>query len=258
MTAPKIFTPEYYELMRENEASAWWNAGMRDAALRLLSRVDLGPPGTMLDIGCGSGQSMHWFRDVWPGWRTIGLDVAGEGLVAAKALGEREVFMASALDLPLPDASVDAVITLDVIQHLPLPGGDITALAEIARVVRPGGHVFIRTNAQAFPHTPDDYKYDFHKYRPAELRSKLADAGFDVVRLSRLNGLLGLAEIPRELRARDEQGEGYHGILSDRPPPRDPIAGLKRSWLGLEGRAVARGLRLPIGRTIVALCRRSS
>lgn len=258
MNAPKIFTPEYYELMRENEASAWWNAGMRDAALRLLSGVDLPAAGTMLDIGCGSGQSMSWFREHWPGWSTIGLDVAVEGLVAARVLGETDVFKASALELPLPDACVDAVITLDVLQHLPLPDGDRAAMNEIARVLRPGGHAFIRTNAQAFPHTPDDYEYDFHKYEPHELRAKLGEAGFEVVRLSRLNGLLGLAEIPRELRARDEMGEGYHGILSDRPAPRDPLAGIKRRWLGIESRAVSWGLRLPIGRTIVALCRRSS
>ena len=32
MTAPRIFTPEYYARMRELEAGSWWNAAMRDVA----------------------------------------------------------------------------------------------------------------------------------------------------------------------------------------------------------------------------------
>ena len=35
MTAPRIFTPEYYERMRRLEAISWWNAGMRDVAAAL-------------------------------------------------------------------------------------------------------------------------------------------------------------------------------------------------------------------------------
>jgi hypothetical protein len=120
-------------------------------------------------------------------------------------------------------------------------------------VLRPGGHLLVRTNAQAFPMTRDDAGYNFHKYRPEELSAKLDAAGFGVVRLSRVNALLGLAEIPRELGARRREGAGYHGILSA------PIAGnswpgrLKRRWLRFEGGLVAAGWRLPLGRTLLGL-----
>lgn len=255
MKGPAIFTPEYYELMRENESSGWWNAGMRDVAEGLLGRVEIPETGTLLDVGCGSGQTMAWFRTLRPRWRTLGVDVALDGLSAAHHLGE-PVLAASALDLPLPDASADMLITLDVLQHLPLGGGDVKALAEMRRVLRPGGHLFIRTNAQAFPFTPDDAEYDFHKYEGRELRGKLEDAGFQVIRLSRVNALLGLAEIPRELKALRREGRRYHGILSTSPPRQGPIDRLKRNWLRLEGGLVARGFRLPAGRTLMALARR--
>src|SRR6188768_1439950 len=140
MEAPRIFTPEYYRRMRDLESASWWNAGMRDVAASLLGDVPLPKAGLLLDVGCGSGQTMQWFAASHPAWRVVGLDVATEGLVAARALGSTTVLEGSALDLPVPSGSVDLVVTLDVLQHLPLQGGDRRALAEMARVLKPGGH----------------------------------------------------------------------------------------------------------------------
>ena len=253
MTAPRIFTPEYYERMRHLEGLSWWNAGMRDIAAMLLNDAALPPRGTLLDVGCGSGQTMLWFETMRPGWTAVGLDVAAEGLTAAHGIGAL-VCRASALQLPFATATLDLAITLDVLQHLPLDGGDVEALREIRRVLKPGGYMFLRTNAQAFPHTTDDRAFHFRKYRPRELRARLAQAGFAVIRLSRVNSLLGLAEIPRELRAR-RAGPGYHGLLAE-PAQGSPDwrYHAKRGWLTVEGRLIRGGLSLPFGRSIVALC----
>lgn len=56
--APRIFAPEYYRRMRALEAHGWWNAGMRDVAELLLARADLSEHGTLVDVGCGTGQTM--------------------------------------------------------------------------------------------------------------------------------------------------------------------------------------------------------
>jgi SAM-dependent methyltransferase len=250
--APKIFAPEYYGRMRALEDGSWWNAGMRDLAERILRSAGLRSSGMLLDVGCGSGQTMSWFRARWPGWNTLGLDVAREGIRAARAGGERRVLGGSALHLPLPDACIDAVITLDVLQHLPLGGGDVQALTEIRRVLRPGGALFVRTNAQAFPHSPDDPGYNFHKYTTRELRRKLEAVGFRVHRIGRVNALLGLAEIPRELQARRSSAGSYVGLLAA-VPSRGAGWRAKQAWLGVEGTLVAAGLSLPLGRTLVAL-----
>lgn len=255
VAVPRIFEPDYYDRMAALEAGSWWNAGMRDVARRLLDQVRVPPSGALLDVGCGSGQTMTWLGRQFPGRRRIGLDVAWHGVAAARGAQVGAVCLGSAVALPIPDRSIDLAVTLDVLQHLPLDGGDIAALTELRRVLKPGGHLFVRTNAQAFPHTADDHEYNFHKYEVPEFHAKLVHVGFSVMRLSRVNAVLGLAEIPRELRARRGQKSNYHGLLADPIAIRSRTASLKRAWLALEGRLVSSGVRLPFGRTIVALCR---
>ena len=253
MTAPRIFTPEYYARMRELESGSWWNAGMRDVAGMLLRDANLPASGTVIDVGCGSGQTLTWFTREFGAWRPLGCDIAPEAVVAARALGF-EIAQASALALPYPDASADAIISLDVLQHVPLDGGDVRALREMRRVLKPGGWLFIRTNAQSFPYSEDDHAFQFHRYERSELDAKLASAGFVVRRSSRVNALLGLAEIPRELRARRSQAHDYHGILATSNGTPSWATSVKRAWIRLEGRAIRLGVRLPAGRSIVALC----
>jgi SAM-dependent methyltransferase len=255
MTAPvRIFTPEYYTRMRELERGSWWNAAMRDIAALLLADARLPTEGTLLDIGCGTGDTMLWWSSVRPRWQRVGLDVAPDGLAAARHAGAGTLLHASALDLPVEDDSVDLAISLDVLQHLPLDGGDARCLQEVKRVLRPGGWFLLRTNAQAFPGTRPDPENDFQAYEPHVLRRRLEAAGLQVLRLSRVNALLGLAEVPRRLRARRDVGSGYTGILAGQGGGGSDT--LKRRWLRLEGRAVRAGWRLPFGRSIVALCRR--
>src|SRR5439155_18466147 len=102
----------------------------------------------------------------------------------------------------------------------------------------------------------------WHKYEPHEMAAKLKDAGFTVLRLSRINAVLGLVEILGELRrARHQHSSPNHHSSYDvvtTPVKRSATwtTRLKRGWLRVEGRAVRAGLRLPVGRSLVALCRR--
>ncbi len=251
---PRIFTPEYYARMRDLESASWWNAGMREIAARLLDKAHLPAKGAVLDAGCGSGQTMAWFLGTHPNWTATGVDIAPEPLRAARD-ARLSVQRASALNLPFAGSPFDLVIALDLLQHLPLDGGDAKALSDFRRVLRPRGALLIRTNAQSFPKTADDPEFSYRKYQRDGLRRRLLAAGFEIVVLGRVNSLLGLAEIPRELRAKRSGSPSYTGLLSV-PEDKPGFAHLlKKRWLELEGRATAAGWQLPLGRTIFALCR---
>jgi ubiquinone/menaquinone biosynthesis C-methylase UbiE len=109
--------------MRELESASWWNEAMRNIAGMLLNRARLPDEGRMLDAGCGSGQTMSWFLRSHERWRAAGFDVAMTGIEAAQA-EKLAVCRASALELPFESSSIDLILCLDVLQHLPLDGGD--------------------------------------------------------------------------------------------------------------------------------------
>jgi ubiquinone/menaquinone biosynthesis C-methylase UbiE len=95
---------------------------------------------TVLDYGCGNGENS--LPLVARGARVIGLDVSNDLLSLARqrlalhGMSDRATFLAgSAHDLPLPDASVDAVMGIAILHHLDLR----LAAREVRRVLKPGG-----------------------------------------------------------------------------------------------------------------------
>lgn len=90
---------------------------------------------TLLDLGCGAGMLALLKRK---GVELTGVDLSEECVVAARRNGYDETILAELHALPLGDASFDYVASLDVIGHIPLEQKD-TVLAEIKRVLRPGG-----------------------------------------------------------------------------------------------------------------------
>jgi SAM-dependent methyltransferase len=104
-------------------------------------------PVTGLDIGCGTGRYSRLLRGVLPdGSRLVASDVSVAMLAELKAgnrrIGEGVVPMLSAAeDLPLRTASLDLVTAFNCVHHFDLG----RFLAAVARVLRPGGQLFIYT-----------------------------------------------------------------------------------------------------------------
>jgi len=89
---------------------------------------------TVLDVGCGTGQSTAWLAA--HGLRPIGLDRAPAMLARARArLPGCPLLLGDAQALPLRDGSVDLVVFVTTLEFLPALEG---ALAEAARVARSG------------------------------------------------------------------------------------------------------------------------
>ncbi|MDA8292183.1 MAG: class I SAM-dependent methyltransferase [Actinomycetota bacterium] len=112
-----------------------------------LGRAGIAPGARVLDLGCGGGR--HAFAVARAGADVVALDAdASEcsgvaGMLAAMrsegevASGTRAgVVRADALRLPFPDSSFDRVVAAEVLEHV---RDDRAAIAELARVLRPGG-----------------------------------------------------------------------------------------------------------------------
>src|SRR4051794_23138052 len=111
---------------------------------------------TVLDLGCGEGR--HAFEAFRRGasvvavdWGVSEVETTKRWLGAIDAAGEAgqrpdgtaaryEVVRGDLLHLPFPDESVDRVMASEVLEHIP---DDVTAMAEIFRVLKPGGRVAV-------------------------------------------------------------------------------------------------------------------
>ncbi len=114
-------------------------------------RLDLRPGMTVLDLGCGEGR--HAFEAYRRGAHVVAVDWGVDevtttrrwlGAIADAGEAPRgaryEVVRGDLTALPVPDASVDRVMASEVLEHIP---DDAAALAEIARVLKPGGRVAV-------------------------------------------------------------------------------------------------------------------
>lgn len=161
----------------------------REAVLAALRAGGLPRAPRVLDLGCSSGLMTAEILSEWPAAAVIGVDAEADGLaVAHEALPGVPFVHASGTDLPIDDCSMDAVVSLNVLEHIP---DDTAVLSEIQRVLRPAG-----TAVVVVPYNPDlfDY-YDVHlqherRYGRHEMADKGASVGLEHVTSACLGSVL--------------------------------------------------------------------
>jgi SAM-dependent methyltransferase len=169
--------------LTELEQRHWWYAERRWILRKVLR--DLPPTGTALDVGAAGGGNTRVLRDL--GWHAVAVEYGETGAAVAQSRG-LPVFRADAQCLPVRSGSVGLVTALDVIEHLP---DDKASLAEMHRVLRPGGRLLI-----AVPADPrlwsahDEAVGHVRRYERQELEDVVLGAGFAIERLWSWNVLL--------------------------------------------------------------------
>lgn len=154
--------------------------------------------GRVLDVGSGDASLDSLLS---PGCELVRLDYP---LTNARYATRPQVF-GTALALPFGDASMDVVLLLEVLEHI---GEDQRALEEIARVLKPGGALYLSV---PFIYPIHDAPHDFRRYTAHGLRHVLEREGFSasealpsgntiVAALQMLN--LGLLELVLDLSVR--------------------------------------------------------
>lgn len=159
------------------------NKGNRDAVLAAVAACGLRPGQSVADLGFGGGVALRPLLDeVGPRGRVHGVEISATMLRVARrrlaadiASGRLVLSPGDLTALPLPDGSLDAVITTNTVYFVEdLP----RAFAEVARVVRPGGRAVIGIgdpeHMRSFPFTTDHFRL-----RPVdEVAGLLEAAGF--------------------------------------------------------------------------------
>lgn len=140
----------HFDNLVEETGETWWGsktpAGQERLRIRGLMAArtveTIGPDPIVVELGCGTGAFSKFVLEALPDLCLHAFDISPKAVsTAAQRLSEfrRAQFReGDALSLPLGDESVDAVIGVSVLHHLPLS----PCLAEIVRVLRPGGIIW--------------------------------------------------------------------------------------------------------------------
>jgi len=153
----------------EIERIHWWWVGRRQLINQLsLNRLKSKTRPAILDIGCGTGETLTHLKTLLPQAQLHGLDTSPTAVKYTRLRGH-SVLLGNALKLPYKDASFDSILLLDVIEHIE---PDTEVLNEAKRVLKPGGFIIVTAPALPFIWSDHDTNQG-HKRRYTRRRMRL-------------------------------------------------------------------------------------
>jgi SAM-dependent methyltransferase len=131
MDAPANVAGNHYDKYAStNPLERRMMAGFLTAFDRMVDGID---PAVVVEVGAGEGRITSRLRDRFPAASVLGLDLVDDDLAAVWGDLDVPMLFGDARSLPFADHSVDLVVALEVLEHVP---GPVDALGELRRVCR--------------------------------------------------------------------------------------------------------------------------
>ena len=178
----------------EGDAGRAMLARMNESHAKLvewgLSHIDLSTGDTVLDIGCGGGNTLARMAERVTEGHLVGIDYAETSVEASRAFnaaliaaGRMEILHGSVESLPFEDGHFDAVVTVESFYFWPNPE---ECLKEVARVVKKGGTFLLLAEIYERNDLPESIREKIAGYQltnptPEEFERFFRAAGFAAV-----------------------------------------------------------------------------
>jgi SAM-dependent methyltransferase len=243
---------EDFEYLYSLEERFWWFVAMRRITDVIAAPALAGKPLAVLDAGCGTGYNLHHYQSL--GHSVWGFDIAREAVDAVRRRGFPKVCQASVTDIPFRSESFNIVFSFEVICQIPVETQS-QAIAEMFRVLKPGGWLFVRVPAFEWLRSSHDADlHTAHRFTRSELERKLLESGLKPQFSTYANCFLFPVAFARRLLKKVGVGSG----TDVRPLPAglrwlDPIF---RRILQTEAGVFASQYRLPFGLSTIVWARK--
>lgn len=244
------YDPAHFAELAELESRNFWFRARNRLIVWALGKHFSGAQ-RFLEVGCGTGFALCGIAAAFPRLELTGSEVAAEGLAfAACRVPATRLVQMDARRIPFRE-EFDAAGAFDVIEHVE---DDRLVLRALREALKPGGGLLITVPQHPFLWSEYDVRVrHVRRYRAAELRGKLVEAGFEIVKMTSFVTLL----LPLMTASRLNQRAPKAGY--------DPLAELRIApWLNwtlervldFERLLIRAGLPLPVGGSLLAVARR--
>lgn len=229
--SPSIGQPDY-----------WWYR-VRSELLRVALGDRVGRAGRILDVGSADGPSVGWLAEHGP---VVSLDVDPRGLRPPRGV------CGSVLRLPFPDEVFGVVTAFDVVEHCE---PEDVAVAELARVLRPGGRLLVSMPAYQWAWSDHDVANGhFRRYTRPRAVAALSAAGLRVERatyaFAGVFPFFAAERLARRLAGRVRGSRGRPADVVAVPHVPRAVEGLLLGLSGLD-RRLLRTWDLPFGSSVL-------
>jgi SAM-dependent methyltransferase len=178
--------PTPYDVEAKVEGFHWWFVIRRKLLRSILSSLEILKNCAVLEVGCGTGANLRTLRSA--GIYGIGLDRSVYALNLVKTKENFPLLAGDLNDLPIKTKSVGLIIAMDVLEHLE---NDTNGIIESYRVLTKGGLLILTVPAfRALRGVQDVVTGHKRRYSRKEIRRKLRQEGFDILKSSYFNFFL--------------------------------------------------------------------
>ena len=250
--------PEDYAYLFALEDEFWWFAGMREITGALLDPFcPAGKERVILDAGCGTGGNLAWLRRYAGKGKVFGLDIVADALKFCSQRQPERLSQASATNLPFAPESFDLVTSFDVLEQL-RGDDDDSAMREMHRVLRADGICFVRVPAYEWMRSGHDAALATQRrYTLGQLRKKMEQAGFHVLRATYANSFLLPVAAFRRLVLKRLRLSDTGSDVKPLPPQLKWLNSLLGGALKTEAHLLRRSrARLPAGLSAICIARK--
>lgn len=248
-----MMNPAEFDNIARAEDAFWWYRGMREIMFGLLDPIaERRTFHSVLEAGCGTAHFARQLAERYD-WPMTALDLGWEGLEHGRRIGVEQLTQGDIQALPFRDASFDALVSMDVIAHMPR-GDEHRPMREFHRVLRPGGLLALRTSAlDILRSNHSEFVHERQRFTRSRLVHLADGTGFRVLRCTYANTVLTPVALAK-FRV-------VEPLLGGKPdsgvrPVAPWLDRLLHTPLRAEAWLLPKGVNLPIGQSLILLAER--
>ena len=206
---------------------------------------------SFLEIGCGTGFVLSGIEQSYPQLSMFGSEVFTAGLeFATKRLSRTTLFQMDARKVPFVD-EFDVIGAFDVLEHIQQ---DVEVLQQMHQATPPGGGIILTVPQHPWLWSQfDDIGHHVRRYQAEELKTKVEQAGFKVLRMTSFVSVLLPLMLLSRLRSR--QANSNYDVMAELKVSRWLNTVLERV-LTLERAVIQNGGGFPAGGSLLLIAKK--